>query len=117
MHSAPKSLKSARLSRFCARAAPYEPALYGLVAGIVTLYVATRFYGSLKLQLEYAHEWAATDPFGRFIERGDYWSAPLDDVFIHFDFARSIARGHPFEWSAGAGYSSGGTSLLYPFLL
>jgi hypothetical protein len=45
------------------------------------------------------------------------WSAPLDDVFIHFDFARQAARGHPFEWSPGAGYSSGGTSLLYPFVL
>ena len=45
------------------------------------------------------------------------WSAPLDDVFIHFDFARQAARGHPFEWSQGAGYSSGGTSLLYPFVL
>lgn len=45
------------------------------------------------------------------------WSAPLDDVFIHFDFARQTSRGHPFEWSPGAGYSSGGTSLLYPFVL
>ncbi len=45
------------------------------------------------------------------------WSAPLDDVFIHFDFARQTARGHPFEWSPGNGYSSGGTSLLYPFVL
>lgn len=45
------------------------------------------------------------------------WSAPLDDVFIHFDFARETARGRPFQWSEGAGYSSGGTSLLYPFVL
>ena len=45
------------------------------------------------------------------------WSAPLDDVFIHFDFARATARGHPFQWSEGNGYSSGGTSLLYPFVL
>src|SRR5690606_25442277 len=45
------------------------------------------------------------------------WSAPLDDVFIHFDFARATARGYPFQWSEGNGYSSGGTSLLYPFVL
>src|SRR5690606_10463643 len=45
------------------------------------------------------------------------WSAPLDDVFIHFDFARATARGYPFEWIEGNGYSSGGTSLLYPFIL
>lgn len=45
------------------------------------------------------------------------WPAPLDDVFIHYDFARSTAALHPFEWIAGQGYSSGETSLLYPFLL
>ena len=48
--------------------------------------------------------------------RGDF-PAPLDDVFIHFDFARSLARGHPFEWIAGQGYSSGETSPLYAALL
>src|SRR5258705_13514680 len=45
------------------------------------------------------------------------WPIPLDDVFIHFDFARSLARGHPFEWIAGQGYSSGETSPLYAFIL
>lgn len=43
--------------------------------------------------------------------------APLDDVYIHADFARSTAHGHPFEWVAGQGYSSGETAPLYPFLL
>lgn len=45
------------------------------------------------------------------------WPAPLDDVYIHYDFARSTARGHPFEWVIGNGYSSGCTSVLYPFVL
>jgi hypothetical protein len=45
------------------------------------------------------------------------WSAPLDDVFIHFDYARSFARGYPFQWSEGNGYSSGNTSLTYPLVL
>jgi hypothetical protein len=45
------------------------------------------------------------------------WSAPLDDVFIHFDFARSLAHGHFFEWAPGGGYSSGATSWLYPAIL
>jgi hypothetical protein len=45
------------------------------------------------------------------------WSAPLDDVFIHFDYARATARGYPFQWSEGNGYSSGNTSLAYPFVL
>jgi hypothetical protein len=48
--------------------------------------------------------------------RGD-WPAPLDDVFIHYDFAKATAHHHPFEWIAGQGYSSGETSVLYPFLL
>jgi len=43
--------------------------------------------------------------------------APLDDVYIHADFARALAKGHPFEWIAGNGYSSGETAPLYPFLL
>lgn len=45
------------------------------------------------------------------------WPAPLDDVFIHFDFARAAAAGHPFEWIAGQGYSSGETSPLYALVL
>ncbi len=50
-------------------------------------------------------------------DTGGYWSAPLDDVFIHFDYARATARGAPFSWREGDGYSSGNTSILYPFLL
>jgi len=46
-----------------------------------------------------------------------YFPAPLDDVYIHFDFARALAEGHPFEWIAGQGYSSGETSPLYALLL
>jgi hypothetical protein len=46
-----------------------------------------------------------------------WWSAPLDDTFIHFDFARSFAKLRPFEWTPGGGYSSGATSWLYPMLL
>lgn len=75
------------------------------------LLAARLFYSSLKLQLFYSS--VRGDPLLLPAE----WSAPLDDVFIHFDFARSAARWHPFEWSAGNGYSSGGTSLLYPLIL
>ena len=45
------------------------------------------------------------------------WPVPLDDVFIHYDFARAWAEGHPFEWIAGQGYSSGETSPAYAVLL
>src|SRR5262245_61350563 len=95
-----------------------EPVLYTLTAAIVTLAVASRFYGSLRLQTLYALQWAHPTDFDRLIAEGrGPWSAPLDDVFIHFDFARSTARGFPFQWVEGNGYSSGGTSLLYPFVL
>jgi hypothetical protein len=75
------------------------------------LLAASAFYASLKLQILYSS--VRGDPY---LLAND-WSAPLDDVFIHFDFARQTARGRPFEWSPGNGYSSGGTSLLYPFIL
>ncbi|WP_437534696.1 hypothetical protein WME79_10925 [Sorangium sp. So ce726] len=48
---------------------------------------------------------------------GGVWPAPLDDVYIHFGFARAAALGHPFSWIPGNGYSSGGTSLVYPLVL
>ena len=96
-----------------------EPVLYLLFAGVCTLYVGCRFYGALRLQTLYAYNWARPELYESFAREHvlGSWSAPLDDVFIHFDFARETARGHPFEWSDGAGYSSGGTSLLYPFVL
>ncbi|MBI5535478.1 MAG: hypothetical protein HY898_22300 [Deltaproteobacteria bacterium] len=72
---------------------------YPVVAAFAILVMARRFYGEMHLQT------------------GGQWSAPLDDVFIHFDYARSIARGYPFEWSEGNGFSSGNTSITYPFVL
>src|SRR5882672_313865 len=76
-----------------------DPALYVLWAAFCTLASARLFYGYMMAQTS-----------------GE-WSAPLDDVFIHFDYARRTAEGHPFEWAAGNGYSSGNTSLTYPFVL
>jgi hypothetical protein len=73
--------------------------LFAAFASACVLYAATLFYGAMLVQT-----------------RGQ-WSAPLDDVFIHFDYARATARGYPFEWSEGNGYSSGNTSLSYPFVL
>ncbi|MDC3952571.1 hypothetical protein KEG38_01885 [Polyangium jinanense] len=73
--------------------------LYPVFASACVLYAATVFYGYMHVQT-----------------RGG-WSAPLDDVFIHFDYARAAARGFPFQWSEGNGFSSGNTSLLYPFTL
>jgi hypothetical protein len=108
-----------RLAKAKTQLTRFEPVLYVLFVGVCTLFVACRFYASLKLQTLYAYAWARPDLYEFFVREKvlGSWSAPLDDVFIHFDFARETARGHPFQWSEGAGYSSGGTSLLYPFVL
>ena len=42
---------------------------------------------------------------------------PLDDTYIHFQYARQMAAGEPFSYSPGAPATSGGTSLLYPTAL
>jgi len=97
----------------------WEPALYAAVTAVWILAVAQWFYGSMRWQLYHSIAWAqgvTYDPAQRLNVLG-LWSAPLDDTFIHFDFARSTARGFPFQWIDGNGYSSGGTSLLYPFVL
>jgi hypothetical protein len=44
-------------------------------------------------------------------------AVPLDDSYIHFQFARSFATGHPFVYSPGAAPVAGATSLLWPMLL
>ncbi len=72
---------------------------FALVSAVVTLLCARSFYRSM---------WHQT---------GGVWSAPLDDVFIHLDFARQTARGALLEWAPGNGYSSGATSPLYAFVL
>jgi hypothetical protein len=43
--------------------------------------------------------------------------AALDDSYIHFQYARAIAEGHPFRFEAGEPVTSGATSLLWPALL
>jgi hypothetical protein len=93
--------------------------IYVLFCAIATLYVGSLFFGSARLQTLYSEYWSNPPSFqgGTANRTLGPWSAPLDDVFIHFDFARSAARGRPFEWSQGNGYSSGGTSLIYPFVL
>jgi hypothetical protein len=42
---------------------------------------------------------------------------PLDDVYIHFQYARQLASGQPFIYNPGQPPTSGATSLLYPFIL
>ncbi len=42
---------------------------------------------------------------------------PLDDTFIHFQYAKQIARGRFFRYQDGDEVSTGATSFLYPILL
>ncbi len=42
---------------------------------------------------------------------------PLDDSYIHFQFARAFAEAHPFVFSPGTAPVPGATSLLWPLLL
>lgn len=48
---------------------------------------------------------------------GGELGAPLDDSYIHFQFARSFARLEPFEYTPGSPPVPGATSLLWPALL
>lgn len=43
--------------------------------------------------------------------------ATLDDAYIHFQYARAFAEGHPFRFQAGEPISTGATSFLWPILL
>jgi hypothetical protein len=93
-----------------ARIVTIDGLVYALCAAAATLWVACLFYSSMRTQTALTADPASGTFAGE-------WSAPLDDVFIHFDFARATARGFPFHWSETNGYSSGGTSLLYPLVL
>ncbi|HVK67260.1 MAG TPA: hypothetical protein VM694_22400 [Polyangium sp.] len=78
---------------------PREPALFQAFAAILVVGVGLAFW---------------LPGFGR---TDGVFPVPLDDVYIHYGFARSAALGHPFAWLPENGYSSGGTSLTYPLVL
>jgi hypothetical protein len=44
-------------------------------------------------------------------------AATLDDAYIHFQYARAIAEGHPFRYHAGDPVSTGATSFAWPLVL
>jgi hypothetical protein len=44
-------------------------------------------------------------------------AAVLDDSYIHFQYARAIASGHPLRFQAGSPVTSGATSMLWPAVL
>jgi hypothetical protein len=51
------------------------------------------------------------------LQRVGHPGAALDDAYIHFQYARAIAEGHPLRFEAGAPITSGSTSMLWPLVL
>jgi hypothetical protein len=45
------------------------------------------------------------------------WLMPLDDAYIHFQYARQIALGQWYVYNPGEPATSGATSWLYPYVL
>ncbi|AKT37704.1 hypothetical protein [Chondromyces crocatus] len=81
-----------RLTRLAERAGAYLPAL--LVSTIIGAFCVRAI-----------------------LAKAGHPAVPLDDAFIHFQFARRLAGGHFFSYVDGEGYSSGATSQLWPLLL
>ncbi|MBX3206704.1 MAG: hypothetical protein KF764_16665 [Labilithrix sp.] len=54
---------------------------------------------------------------GGVLARLGHPGAALDDAYIHFQYARAFAEGHPFRFQAGEPISTGATSFLWPILL
>lgn len=51
------------------------------------------------------------------VTTGGHPISPLDDAYIHFQYAKQIALGDPWRYNSGDPISTGATSFLYPFLL
>ena len=96
-----------------------EPWVFLVFAATCTLLSARLYFDARQSALQFAESARLAAPPESIVHLVPKvpWSAPLDDVFIHFDFARSLARGRFFEWAPGGGYSSGATSWLYPAVL
>src|SRR5258708_4068402 len=54
---------------------------------------------------------------GGVLARVGHPGAALDDAYIHFQYARAIAEGHPLRFEPGAPVTSGCTSMLWPIVL
>jgi hypothetical protein len=61
--------------------------------------------------------WLARTTTRTILARAGGPAVPLDDAYIHFQYARSLAHGHFFSFIASEGYTSGATSLLWPAML
>lgn len=64
-----------------------------------------------------AAAWLARATIGAVLAKTGHAAVPLDDAYIHFQYARRLAEGHFFSFTEGEGYTSGATSLLWPAAL
>jgi hypothetical protein len=81
-----------RLDRWLNRALPYAP------VAVATL-------------------WLARTTTRNILAKAGEPAVPLDDAYIHFQYARALAEGRFFAFLPGDGYTSGATSLLWPAML
>lgn len=70
-------------------------------------------YGPLGLVLALL----AQRTIGTVLDKLGHPGASLDDAYIHFQYARAIAEGHPLRFEVGEPRTSGSTSLLWPLVL
>jgi hypothetical protein len=70
-------------------------------------------YGPLTLAVVALAQRAIREVYARVGHPG----AALDDAYIHFQYARALAEGHPLRFQAGEPFTSGATSVLWPALL
>ncbi len=61
--------------------------------------------------------WLAATTVRRVLALSGGAAVPLDDAYIHFQYARSIAELHAFAYTRGAVPTPGATSLLWPLTL
>lgn len=59
----------------------------------------------------------ATRAIGGVLDELGHPGAALDDAYIHFQYARAFAEGHPLRFQADEPISTGATSFLWPILL
>ena len=74
---------------------------------------AALFWGPLAAASTFLAERAIAGVIGRV----GHPAAALDDAYIHFQYARAFAEGHPLRFQAGEPLTSGATSLLWPAIL
>ncbi len=76
--------------------------------GFIAIAVAASAAAAILVAVTYLRQtFAVSDAFG----------FPLDDAYIYLTYSKQIARGQPFTYFDGSGYSAGATSMLWPLLL